>query len=118
MLECTLDFLNSKCWPPDVDVRLLRVLHRQSETRLLVLQVSPATLLLAEVRAFLANRDAYAFVIEHHTIQFKKLNKMHAEVHLVSSSLLVAPLEVARHQHRQQERANATVIRLVQLSTF
>ena len=43
---------------------------------------------------------------------------MFAKVNVVSVALLVASLEVACHEHRQKERADATMVGLIELATL
>lgn len=118
MLECTLHFFYCEGRSADIHFWLLGIFDREAEASFLVLQIGPAALLLAEIRALFSDRYADALIIEHHSIEIEKLNQMRAQVHLARSALLVLPLQVACHEHGQKEGSDAAVVRFVQLSTL
>ena len=71
MDECSLDFLYVVSWSTDVDLRVLWVLNAQTTS---VLVRVPPLGLLAEVAAFLPDRDSDVVVVELLAVELEEFD--------------------------------------------
>lgn len=75
----------------------------------------PPTGVFLEVLAALTNRKPDIFVVKLRPIQLQKVNQVLSEVHVVRSTLLVLPLQVACNHHGEEEGADSAMVRFIQL---
>lgn len=101
-------------WLSNIHLWILRILHAKSAPGALI-SAFPSTLFLGEVRALLSYGNSNLIIVKGLTIEIEKLDQMPPEVDLVSSSLLVLPLEIAGDEHCQQKAAHSAVVGLIEL---